>query len=69
MKLSKQFSLYESDHTLFIKALKEKNPSIEDGQRAGRALLWDKQPVALPEQERTLASNVKQQAYVYQNKV
>ena len=69
MKLSKQFQLYESEHTLFIKALKEKNPGIEEGQRAGRALLWDKPPISLSEQERQLASAVKQQAYVYQNKL
>ena len=69
MKLSKQFQLYESEHTLFIKALKEKNPGIEEGQRAGRALLWDKPPISLSEQERQLASAVRQQAYVYQNKL
>ena len=69
MKLSKQFNLYESEHTLFIKALKAKNPGLEEGQRAGRALLWDKAPVALTEQENRLASGVKQQAYVYQNKL
>jgi hypothetical protein len=69
MKLSKQFQLYESEHTLFIKALKEKNPAIEEGQRAGRALLWDRPPVALSEQERQMASAVKQQAYVYQTKL
>ena len=68
IKMSKQFSLYESDHTLFIKALKEKNPGMEEGQRAGRALLWDKAPVSLNEQERQLESAVKQQAYVYQTK-
>jgi hypothetical protein len=69
MKLSKQFSLYESDHTQFIKALKATNPGIEEGQRVGRALLWDKAPVTLSEQERGQESRVKQQAYVYQNKV
>jgi len=69
MKLSKQFSLYESDHTQFIKDLKAKNPGMEEGQRAGRALLWDKAPVTLSEQERGKESRVRQQAYVYQNKV
>jgi hypothetical protein len=69
MKLSKQFDRYESDHTLFIKQLKAANPAIEEGQRAGRALLWDKAPIALSEQERRTESRVKQQAYVYQNKV
>ena len=69
MKLSKQHSMYESEHTLFIKSLKKKNPAIEQGQIDGRALLWDRAPVALDEQERQLKSAVKQQAYVYQNKV
>ena len=69
MKLSKQFQLYESEHTKFIAALKAANPAIEEGQRAGRALLWDKAPITLSEQERTAASRVKQQAYVYQNKI
>jgi Protein of unknown function (DUF3460) len=69
MKLSKQFQLYESDHTLFIKELKAKNPGMEEGQRAGRALLWDKAPTTLSEQDRVADSRVRQQAYVYQNKV
>lgn len=69
MKLSKQHSMYESDHTLFIKALKEKNPHIDEGQQKGRALLWDRPPISLDEQQRQLESAVKQQAYVYQNKL
>lgn len=69
MKLTKQFQLYESDHTLFIKALKEKNPGIEQRQREGRALLWDKAPLNLDERARQLDSNIKQQAYVYQTEL
>ena len=69
MKLTKQFQLYESDHSLFIKALKEKNPGMEERQREGRALLWDRPPISLDEQERQLKSAIKQQAYVYQNKI
>jgi hypothetical protein len=69
MKLSKQFQLYESDHTKFINELKASNPGIEEGQRTGRSLLWDKAPTPLSEQERGAESRVKQQAYVYQNKV
>lgn len=68
MKLSKQFQLYESDHTLFIKQLKASNPALEEDQRAGRALLWDKAPITLSEQDRSAESRVRQQAYVYQNK-
>lgn len=69
MKLSKQHSMYESEHTLFIKALKEKNPGMDERQQQGRALLWDRPPISLDEQQRQLASAVKQQAYVYQNKI
>ncbi|CDG82174.1 DUF3460 family protein [Janthinobacterium agaricidamnosum] len=69
MKLTNQFQLYKSDHTKFIEELKAKNPGIEQGQREGRALLWDKPPVSLSEQERQMASAIKQQAYVYQTKI
>ena len=69
MKLTKQFQLYESDHALFIKALKEKNPGMEERQREGRALLWDKAPLDLSERERQLKSTVKQQPYVYQTEL
>jgi hypothetical protein len=69
MKLTNQHQMYESDHTLFIKSLKANNPAIEEGQREGRALLWDKAPIALTEQDRSKESRVKQQSYVYQNKL
>lgn len=69
MKFSNQHSMYESEHTKFIAELKAKNPGIEEGQRAGRALLWDKAPTSLAEQDTTAASRVRQQAYVYQNKL
>ncbi|MFD2368307.1 DUF3460 family protein [Pseudoduganella sp. GCM10020061] len=69
MKFLKQHSLYESDHSLFIKKLKEQNPQIEEDQRRGRAMLWDKAPLTLDEQQRRADSRVKQQPYVYQTKV
>jgi hypothetical protein len=65
----KQHDLYESEHTKFINELKAKNAGIEEGQRAGRALLWDKAPLPLSEQERRAESRVKQQPYVYQTKL
>ncbi len=34
---------YTSDVTQFIDGLKAKKPTLEAEQRAGRALLWDKQ--------------------------
>jgi len=69
MKLTKQYQNYQSEITQFIGSLKEKNPNLEASQRAGRALLWDKSPIDLDQQARSKASNVKQQAYVYQNKL
>jgi hypothetical protein len=68
MKFSKQFSLYESEATLFLNSLKANNQKLEQGQREGRALLWDKAPIDLDTQRRTEESRINQQAYVYQNK-
>jgi hypothetical protein len=61
-------SQYESEHTKFIKQLKEKTPGMEERQQAGRALLWDKAPLTLDEQRRIDESRIRQQAYVYQTK-
>ncbi len=69
MKLTKQFDRYKSEITLFIEELKAKNPGLEESQRAGRALLWDKPPITLEQQELSRDSSVKQQSYVYQNKL
>ena len=58
---------YTSDATQFIQQLKERKPTLEDEQRRGRALLWDK---AL-DREALAAWNearVPQQPYVYQTK-
>ena len=68
MKFSKQFSLYESEATQFITSLKQANPQLEQSQRDGRALLWDKPSVDLDTQKRIAESRINQQAYVYQNK-
>lgn len=59
---------YESEHTKFIRELKEKNPGMEERQQTGRALLWDKAPLSLDEQRRVAESRIRQQAYVYQTK-
>ncbi|MFZ6775411.1 DUF3460 family protein [Undibacterium sp. Ji83W] len=60
--------MYESEATNFIKDLKKANPALEQSQRDGRALLWDKQAIDLDTQKRTQESRINQQAYVYQNK-
>ena len=69
MGLFTKHSNYESDHTKFIKDLKEKTPGMDERQVEGRNLLWDKAPVSLDEQRRIAESRIRQQAYVYQSKV
>jgi hypothetical protein len=68
MSLFKQ-TMYESEHTKFIKELKEKLPGMETRQQEGRALLWDKSPTSLDEQRRAAESRLRQHAYPYQTKV
>lgn len=58
---------YQSDTTRFIEQLKAARPTLEDEQRAGRALLWDKQ-VDRQAQAQYRASRVPQQPYVYQTR-
>jgi hypothetical protein len=55
---------YTSDTTQFIDELKAKKPTLEAEQRAGRALLWDKN-LSRAEQEEYGEARVPQQAYVY----
>ncbi|MDR5770788.1 DUF3460 family protein [Caballeronia sp. LP006] len=57
--------MYQSDITQFINQLKSQKPTLEDEQRRGRALLWDKQPVDLDERERQQKARVNQTPYVY----
>ena len=59
---------YESDHTKFIRELKQQNPQMEEGQRIGRALLWDKQ-IDREAMRRYQQADVPQPGYVYQNRV
>lgn len=58
---------YKSDVTSFIEQLKSAKPTLEEEQRQGRALLWDKRldRQALAEQE---DARVPQQPYVYQTR-
>jgi Protein of unknown function (DUF3460) len=56
---------YKSDISSFIDELKAKRPTLEAEQRAGRALLWDREldRAALAEYSE---AKVPQQPYVYQ---
>ena len=58
---------YKSEVSMFIDELKAKKPTLEAEQRAGRALLWDRQldRQALADWS---AARVTQQPYVYQTK-
>lgn len=58
---------YKSDVTQFIDELKTRKPTLEDEQRAGRALLWDRQ-IDRQAQAEWRAARVPQQPYVYQTK-
>ena len=59
---------YKSDATAFIEQLKADRPTLEDEQRAGRALLWDKQ-IDRDLQAGFSEARVEQQPYVYQTHV
>ena len=56
---------YTSDTTSFIDRLKANKPSLEEEQRQGRALLWDKR-IDREAQAEYSDANVPQQPYVYQ---
>ncbi|WP_198969625.1 DUF3460 family protein [Xylophilus sp. ASV27] len=56
---------YTSDATQFIQQLKQQRPTLEAEQRAGRALLWDKNVDRSASRE-FRAGDVPQKPYVYQ---
>jgi hypothetical protein len=58
---------YKSDVTQFIDSLKQRDPHLEDRQRQGRNLLWDKQ-IDRQAQAEWRDATVEQQPYVYQTK-
>lgn len=55
---------YTSEATQFIDQLKVNKPTLEAEQRAGRALLWDKN-LNRTEQADYMDGRVPQQSYVY----
>ena len=56
---------YSSDTTTFIDQLKADRPNLEQEQRQGRSLLWDKQ-IDRSFQTDAESAKVAQQPYVYQ---
>lgn len=58
---------YKSDVTNFIEELKAKKPTLEDEQRKGRALLWDR-ALDREQLQEFRDARVPQQPYVYQTR-
>jgi len=58
---------YTSDVTAFLQQLKANKPTLEDEQRHGRNLLWDKR-IDRDAQAGYADAKVPQQPYVYQTK-
>jgi hypothetical protein len=58
---------YKSDVTQFIDSLKQRDPQLEERQRQGRLLLWDKS-LDRQVQAEFRDARVEQQPYVYQTK-
>jgi len=56
---------YRSDATQFIDELKRSRPELDEQQRQGRALLWDKQ-IDRELQAELHAGQMAQPPYVYQ---
>ncbi len=58
---------YTSDVTAFIDRLKTERPTLEDEQRRGRSLLWDR-PIDREAEAEYGEARVPQQPYVYQTR-
>jgi hypothetical protein len=58
---------YKSDVTQFIDSLKARDPQLEERQRQGRALLWDKE-IDRQAQQGFNEARVAQKPYVYSTK-
>ena len=59
---------YESEFTKFMREFRQKRPQLEAEQTKSRAIWWDHKQ-DLDTIRRAQESGVKQQPYVYQNKV
>ena len=59
--------MYESDVTRFRKELRSQRPHLEQAQREGRSIWWDK-PQDLDTTRRNQDSRIAQRPYVYSQK-
>ena len=57
-------TLYESDHTKWMREMMAKNPQWAEDQRKGRAIWWDKE-YTLDEQARLAKAKVSNKGYPY----
>ena len=57
---------YESEFTQFLNEWKQRDPAIQEGQRVGLALRWDKSPSDLEDLRPSASSALKRSAYVYE---
>lgn len=64
---SSEAFVYESDISRFLRELKQNRPHLEDEQRKGRAIWWDKPQDRDTTRERA-QSRVAQRPYVYSSK-
>ncbi len=60
--------MYESEITQFIRDLKATRPHLEEDQRKGRAIWWDKKPLDVTERAEQDGARVPQQPYPYATK-
>ena len=58
---------YESEHTRFIREMKDRKPDLEQEQRESRAIWWDKRPADLARRRTMDEARVPQAPYVYQS--
>lgn len=65
--VSSEAPVYESDISRFLKELKQDRPHLEDDQRQGRSIWWDK-PQDRDTTRQRLESRVAQRPYVYSSK-
>ena len=63
--LGNTMARYQSEFTQFLNELKSEQPNLEADQQAGRALLWDKEPLTVEDQRRAKAAKLQQRADVY----
>lgn len=57
-------TLYESDHTKWMREMMAKNPEWAEGQKTGRAIWWDKK-LDLDEQGRFQQAKEANKSYPY----